>query len=129
MTDNETDDDRQLAEPFEPQTMDDVLGMYGVIDDAPIVAKADIECAYLRLKEIRVAIKELGNIEKELTDKIAIFMKDKSTLITNDGEVIITWKLSMPYEYFDSKLFRAEQKELYQQYVSQRPGSRRFLIK
>jgi hypothetical protein len=125
----ETDNDRRLAEPFEPQTMDDVLGMYGVIDDTPIVAKGDIEDAYFRLKQIRAAIKELGDIEKELTDKIAVFMKDKSTLITSDGEIIITWKLSMPSEYFDSKLFRAEQKELYQKYISQRPGSRRFLLK
>jgi hypothetical protein len=116
-----------LAIPLE--TIEDVLETFGVIDESPIQAVGAIEDVWLRLKQVRVAIKELGNIEKELMDKIAVFMQDKSTLVSADGEIMVTWKLSMPSEYFDAKLFRAEQSELYQKYISQRPGTRRFLIK
>lgn len=122
-------DDRQLQEQGEPQTYEDIAALYGVIDDTPLLAPNKIANKVTRLKWIKNSILALQEVEKELKDEIAVYMKDKSTLVNADGEIILTWKQSMPVEYFDAKLFRLEQKELYQRYVSQREGSRRFLIK
>lgn len=83
----------------------------------------------MRLRQIRVAISELGNIEKELKDKIAVYMKNKSTLVTADGEMLVTWKYTKPSESFNTKLFKADNKELYEMYIDIKDGVRKFLIK
>ncbi len=109
--------------------MDDILELYGTTDDEDLIAKGEIEDAVLRLRVIRSAISELGTIEKELKDKIALYMKDRSRLITPDGEILVTWSFSKPSESFNAKAFKADNKELYGMYVDIKPGVRKFLVK
>lgn len=115
----------------ELQTMDDVLELFGPesIDKEDLIAKGEIEDAVLRLRQIRVAISELGNIEKELKDKIGVYMKNRERLITPDGEILATWAYTKPTESFNTKLFKADNKEVYEMYVDIKPGTRKFLVK
>lgn len=130
INDDEEDGWGQLAATFpEPQTMEDVLGLYGVTNPDPLVCTNKIESMVKRLKTIRSSIFELQEIEKELKDQIAVFMKDRETLVSPDGEIIVTWKLAQSSEVFDAKLFRAEHQQLYQKYLKQKEGTRRFLVK
>ena len=124
MSDNELN-------PHNAETMEDVKGLYGAesIDNEPLIAKTDIEKAVSRLKQIRSAISELETIETELKNQITLYMKNKATLITADGEMLATWKYTKPSESFNTKLFKADNKELYEMYVDTKPGTRKFLVK
>lgn len=116
-------------EYIEPESMEEVLEMYGTTNDEDLIAKGEIEDAVLRLRQIRTAISELGNIEKELKDKIAVYMQNRSRLITPDGEILVTWTFSKPTTSFNAKLFKADNKELYEMYLDDKPGVRKFLVK
>jgi len=113
----------------EPRTMKDVLDLYGYTTGEDLIAKQEITDAVNRLRQIRTAISELGNIEKELKDKIAVYMKDRARLITSDGEILVTWSFTKPSSTFNSKLFKADNKELYEMYLDEKPGERRFSVK
>lgn len=113
------------------KTMKDIKDLFGAesIDEEPLIAKTDIELAVLRLRNIRQAIEELCKVEGELMDKIALYMKNKATLVTSDGELLATWKYTKPTESFNTKLFKADNKEVYEMYVDVKPGVRKFLVK
>ncbi len=126
--DSENADDRQLLQ-FQPETMQDVIELYGDIKNEPVVATKDIIKAIETLKTLRGTMAYLEEQEKRLKDKIACHMLDKAQLITDDGEVIATWAMSSSSKRFNEKAFRAEHGELYQKYIEEREGNRRFLIK
>jgi len=119
------------ADTHNAKTMDEIKDLYGVesIDHEPLIAKSDIQSAVNRLKTIRLAVDELCTIEQELKDKIALYMKNKATLISADGELLATWKYTKPTESFNTKLFKSDNKELYAMYIDIKPGTRKFLIK
>jgi hypothetical protein len=56
-------------------------------------------------------------------------MKEAGSLITFDGKVLATWNSAKPSKRFDPKLLQAEMPEVYERYVIEQPGSRRFLVK
>ena len=117
------------AAPLQPVTKDDVLEMCSVKYDTSIQADKDIQQAYLDLVDVRARMQQLKVIEASLVDEIAVFMKDKTMLVDEDGIPIVTWNMSMPSETFNAKRFKAENKELYSRYLDFKPGTRRFLVK
>ena len=66
--------------------------------------------------------------EKELKQQVQLIMKDAEK-VTYMDEILVTWKASKESKFFDSKAFKAEHPELYEQYLQTKPGSRRFLVK
>lgn len=113
----------------EPITMQDVIELYGDIKNEPVVATRTVLTALETLKTIRGTIKYLEEQERIQLDKIACHMLDKSQLITEDGEVVATWAKSSSSKRFNEKLFRLEHSDLYQSFLEEREGSRRFLVK
>jgi hypothetical protein len=56
-------------------------------------------------------------------------MGDASVLSNIEGQVLATWKNAKASPKFDSKLFQSAMPDIYQQFVRDIPGSRRFLLK
>jgi hypothetical protein len=56
-------------------------------------------------------------------------MGDASVLSNIEGQVLATWKNAKASPKFDSKLFQSSMPDIYQQFVRDIPGSRRFLLK
>ncbi len=56
-------------------------------------------------------------------------MQDYDILLDNNGCVVATWKNTAPRSSFDTKRLKQEHKDIYQQYVQEKEGSRMFLIK
>jgi hypothetical protein len=56
-------------------------------------------------------------------------MGDSSMLSSISGDTLATWKNAKTSERFDSKLFQSAMPEIYEQFVINQPGSRRFLLK
>jgi hypothetical protein len=73
--------------------------------------------------------KELEAKEKELQAYIQDYLKDCDTLQTVDGTILATWKSPKPSKTFDSALFKSSMPDIYEKFMVEKSGSRRFLIK
>jgi hypothetical protein len=56
-------------------------------------------------------------------------MRDRDVLTAVDGSVMATWKSAKGSRKFDATAFREAYPQMYDQFVREVPGSRRFLIK
>ena len=74
---------------------------------------------------------EIAHYEEQKSQyegKLKAAMGDASVaVIPGYGE--ITWKSTKPGKAFDEKAFAAAHPDLYQQFIKERPGYRRFLLK
>jgi predicted phage-related endonuclease len=84
-------------------------------------------CGYLR--RIKDQIKVLEAQKDNLETLIMGYMGDSSTLSSISGDTLATWKNAKTSERFDSKLFQSAMPEVYEKFVINQPGSRRFLLK
>lgn len=110
-------------------SVDDVLTKYPQPQDGKTIEATDqILDAYTRLKDIKTEIDRLTSTKDELESSIKIAIGDAEALMSR-GTTIATWKATKATEKFDATLFKAEQPDLYTQYLRQQPGARRFVIK
>jgi len=56
-------------------------------------------------------------------------MGEAGTLQSFDGRVLATWRSAKGSTRFDSSLLQKEMPEVYQRFMRDVPGSRRFLLK
>ena len=56
-------------------------------------------------------------------------IQSNSELVSVDGSILATWKSSKASKRFDGKLFQSAMPDLYEKFVVEAPGSRRFLVK
>lgn len=115
--------------PPEPTTPADVKLRWKMAT-AGKQAEADMELANdcLSLRDLKDALKA-GEAQKEsLEAKLQTAMMDAAELVWN-GETLATWKNVNANPRFDLERFKAEQSELYQQYLQEPAASRRFLLK
>lgn len=84
--------------------------------------------AYTELKDIKQKISDLESKKKGLEDVLKMQFCD-SEAITYMGETLATWKLSSPSRKFDDKIFAKDHPNLYNQYIKDVNGTRRFLLK
>ena len=94
-----------------------------------IVAESNIMEKLEQLKSLKKEENRIADTIEKLKTDIQEFMRDYDVLIDNQGNVIATWKNTVPKSFFDVKKFKDEVKELYLKYVSHAKQSRVFLIK
>jgi len=66
--------------------------------------------------------------EDQIKGQVQLIMRDAEAVKYYD-ETIVTWKQSKDSQVFDSKAFKTDNPDLYNQYLQTKPGSRRFLVK
>jgi len=115
--------------PPEPISGDDVLKRFPrhVVGKA-LIAEPEMISTHERLKSLRVEIKALSEEEEQLTEAVKIAMRDNEAVM-NGTLPLFTWKASNPSKVFDKERFQAENPDLYDQFIIEKEGSRRFLIK
>jgi predicted phage-related endonuclease len=119
----------QTQTPPEATTVDAAKKLYPLSTPNGVLANAQLEQACQQLKAIKTQIKQFEEAEEKLQGFIQGQMKEAGSLITFDGKVLATWNSSKPSKRFDPKLLQAEMPEVYERYVIEQPGSRRFLVK
>ena len=119
----------QTKTPLQAETTEQIKLIYAQDTGTSIVAIQPIEKAAEALKFVKEEIKRLEEKEEHLLTAIQNHMQWSSELVSFDGKVIATWKSSKGSKRFDAKLFQAQQPELYEKFVVETQGSRRFLLK
>jgi predicted phage-related endonuclease len=74
-------------------------------------------------------IKQLEERKDYLETTIQSFMQYNAELVAFDGNILATWKNTKPTKKFDSKLFQQAMPDIYEKFVVEQSGFRRFLIK
>lgn len=115
---------------FNAQTMADVAkDIYKVDDGSEMVANAALETACQQLAAIKAKLKEFEEAEEGLKQMIQAAMQERATLKSFSGEVLATWKTAKPSKRFSADLLKQAMPDIYEKFVVEQPGSRRFLIK
>jgi predicted phage-related endonuclease len=115
--------------PLPPETSDQARFMYATDSGTSVMANPQIEKISSHLKALKNQIKELEAEEEKYQVAIHGYMGSNAELITPDGKIIATWKNAKASKRFDPKLFSAAMPDLYNQFIVEAPGSRRFLVK
>ena len=119
----------QTNTPPEASTVDSARRLFPTSTTQAVVATSQLEQACYQLKAIKTQIKQFEEAEDKLQGFIQGQMKEAGSLITFDGKVLATWNSAKGSKRFDPKLLQAEMPEVYERYVIEQPGSRRFLVK
>ena len=103
--------------------------LYPVATDMTKTATAQVEEAMKYLKLIKGEIKALEKREDQFETVVRKYMENSATLTSIDGSVLATWKNDKPSRKFDAKLFQEAMPDIYQKFVREVPGARKFLVK
>jgi len=108
----------------------DITALYGGKSmAAQVLASAEVEAAVQSYIGLQKQAKSLEVEQEAFKFQILQALGEADTLIGLNGAPLCTWKKSKDSTKFNEKQFQAEQPELFRQYLVDKPGSRRFLIK
>lgn len=95
----------------------------------PIVATQNIEVAIAQLKQYKASVKAMEDQAEALEVAIRNLMQEKDEIVSVSGETLVTWRSSKSSKRFSSDLFKQAMPDIYEQFIVEQPGSRRFLVK
>lgn len=119
----------QSNTPPDPTTAEDVAKMFKRSTAGSVIATPEIEAELAALKITRNELDMLEEKKQVHETALKIFMGEKDTICDAFGIPLVTWKESKPRETFDTKAFKQDKPELYDEYVKIGDSSRRFLLK
>jgi len=111
----------------EPKTLSDLSLAYPRDTGEITIADESLEELVNKLSRLKDEEKTIGEHMEQLETQIKSFMKDSPILVSRDGRELCSWK-TQKSSRFDSKRFKAEQLELYNQYKKE-AETRVFRIK
>lgn len=121
---------RIQARSFDPDTMGDAAKLvYRQDNGTNLIATQELEHDCMRLAAIKANISALEKDEAILQKRIQGYMMESGQLVSVDGSVLATWKTSKPSKRFSQELFKNSMPDIFEKYVVEQPGSRRFLVK
>jgi predicted phage-related endonuclease len=113
----------------EATTVEQTKALFPTSITQSIVATRNLEMAVTQLKDIKQQIKNLESGADALETMIRNTMGENDAIVGVDGSVLATWRSSKPTKRFSSTLFQQAMPDVYESFVVEQPGSRRFLIK
>jgi len=116
-------------QPLPPEDTDQVKLMYPVSTESVKTASASVEEAVRTLALIKQEIKALEAREEQFQTLVSGYMGSNAVLSTIEGHVLATWKSAKPSKKFDAELFQKAMPDIYKQFIVEKAGSRRFLVK
>ena len=115
--------------PPAPESIEAAKKLYPVSVAQSVTAGQQLEQQVAALKQIKAQIKALETQESGLQAWIQGQLTEADTLIDIEGRVLATWKSSKPSMSFDATLFKQAMPDVFDRFVVEKAGSRRFLIK
>ena len=119
----------QTGEMPDAETVEQAKMLYRTATDEAIVSTAQVEKVISALKEIKAQIKMYETQEEACLVSLQNYMRNKTEIITPYNEVLVTWKQAKASKSFDKDLFKQAMPDIYDQFVVEKSGSRRFLLK
>ena len=111
------------------ETIEQTKIIYPSSSTAVITATQQVELAITQLRDIKNQIKHLEDAEEQIEVAVRNLMRDCQEVRTVDGQTLVTWKSAKSSKKFSSTLFQSAMPDIYEQFVVEMPGSRRFLVK
>lgn len=119
----------QARNPDALDLRDAAAVIYPRDDGSTRVADGRVEEITQTIAVLRKQIKALEEDEEKYVNVLRAYIGEASTLMSVSGQVLATWKTAKPSEAFDRELFARAMPDIYQQFVVERPGSRRLIVK
>jgi predicted phage-related endonuclease len=113
----------------EAETIEQTKIVYPTDNAGIITATQQVEQVIGQLKQIKGQIKQLEELEESLEVSIRNAMAENSEIRSVDGNTLVTWKASKASKRFSGDLFKQAMPDIYEKFIVEQPGSRRFLIK
>lgn len=115
--------------PPDPHTPEEIRLRWPKDFGTSIVATDEILKAAAHLAEAKIHAKEWATICTEQTGIVQRFMQENAQLLDENDKILATWRTARPSMRLDVDAFETDHPSLYQQYLREVPGSRRFLLK
>jgi predicted phage-related endonuclease len=103
--------------------------MFPQSSTAVVTATRQVEMAITQLRDIKTQIKNLETAEEQVEVAIRNLMGESQEIRTVDGQTLVSWKSSKSSKRFSADLFKTAMPDIYEQFVIEQPGARRFLVK
>jgi len=113
----------------DPETVSQCKAAYPASTEGIATASLELEHAAKRLAGIKASIKAFEAEEDRLQTALQRAMGDAGEMQTLDGRTLATWKSAKPSKRFSADLFKSAYPDIYESFVVEQPGSRRFLLK
>jgi predicted phage-related endonuclease len=115
--------------PPEPINIQDVERMFTRhIEGSKIEATPELINTHDEIRSLRATIQELETRETELVEKVKLAMRDNE-LMMSGTKPIFSWRTTAPIHLFDSKALKEADPDVYNAWVVEKPGIRKFLVK
>ncbi len=115
--------------PPEPVSKEDLKKVYRQsVEGKTVEANPLIYETAAKIKKLRDEINDKSQELDELETIIKFYMKDAEAL-TYNGDLLFTYKTTKPTKIFNSKLFQEKYPDLYNEFLIDKEGYRKFLIK
>jgi len=119
----------QTGDLPDAETIEQARYKYKNENGQAVIANSYIEGIATGLKSIKQKIKELEEWEEKNTVILQNYLANKAEIRNVAGEVLVSWKQAKPSKRFSADLFKQSQPALYESFIVEQPGSRRFLVK
>jgi predicted phage-related endonuclease len=113
----------------EPDSLESCKIIYPHDNSESVTATGAVERAVSVLSEYKAKIRQLEDEAESIELAVRQFMGQNASLVTIDGKTLATWKTAKSSMKFDSKLFQQAMPDIYEKFVVETSGSRRFLLK
>ena len=113
----------------EPSNPDQAREVWPMDNGNTIVANKQIELLCVQLAQNKAAAKQLDEKIEIQQSQIMAYMNDHASLVDITGKTLVTWKSSKSSKRFSAELFKTNMPDLYEKFVVEQMGSRRFLVK
>jgi len=97
--------------------------------DSVITATQTIEQAVEYLRQVKNQIKTFEQKAEVVELQIRNLMQDAAEIRSVDGSTLVSWKSAKSSMRFSAEAFKTAMPDVYQKFVMEVPGSRRFLVK
>jgi predicted phage-related endonuclease len=115
--------------PPDPINVEDVQRMFTRhIEGSKLEASPEMIAVHAEIRTVRDAIKELEAKEKDLADRIKFVMRDTEVVISGT-KPLFTWKTTEPIHRLDQKGLKEAEPDIYNKWIKEEPGIRKFLVK
>jgi len=111
------------------ETIDQTKIIYPQSSDKTITATRQVELAISQLKDIKGQIKHLEAAEEAIEVQVRNLMGECQEIRAVDGTTLVSWKSAKSSNRFSADLFKQAMPDIYEKFIVEQPGSRRFLVK
>lgn len=115
--------------PPDPREYSDLAKLYTNPQETEIVATEDIVKKIDVIRNIEEQINKLEKQKQQYKIDVMNYIGENSYLKDPLGNQIATWKKAKARKEFDKESFKEKNKSLYNKYLKEKNGTRRFLIK